>query len=155
MTAEPVTHAPEPTTCRCDCQHPSEDPMLPRAFTEGRTFDERKAATVAPNTQPRLVSLGPSEYVQRNKSGDLEVLNVELFCDVDRRTDFYVRLPGESQLIRLADSDQRRDAVTVLAPLPAGQRRFSRPESGRNPSPPDPAPVPIGGSENPLFTPRP
>lgn len=120
---------------------------------EGRTFAERKAAKEVETTGRRLVSLGPTEHVQRNKRGELELVPVELFVDWDKRTEFYVRMPGHPQLIALHE-DTRRDDVTPLPPLPDGQRRISKPDTGRTPTPGDPPPVAVA-SENPLYTPNP
>lgn len=159
ITTAPETQTEAPSAreerCQCVCNSTAwhDDPLIPRTFREGGTFAERKAQAVARPTAPRLISLGPSEHVQRNNQGGYDVVPVELFVDHDRRNDFYVLLPDQDRPIRLNDGDQRRDDVTKLPPLPAGQRRFSKPDTGRPASPSDPPPVRISG-ENPLFTPN-
>ena len=159
ITTAPETQTEAPSAredrCQCACNSTSwhDDPLIPSALREGRTFAERRAQTVTHPSGPRLVSLGPSEHVQRNNQGGYDLVPVELFVDHDRRNDFYVLLPDQDRPIRLNDHDQRSDEVTKLPPLPAGQRRFSKPDTGRTPTPTDPPPVRISG-ENPLYTPN-
>jgi hypothetical protein len=87
------------------------------------------------------MSLGPSEFTQRTKDGDVEVLEVELFADLDTGAR-YVLFPGAGALVALQDDGATRDAVTPLPPLRG--RRFGRPSSSAfDPSPPEPPPSPV------------
>ena len=127
---------------------PTIEPRLPRRHVEARdahwfapsTFASRQADADHANTtrsQPRLVSIGPSEFRQRTRDGDVEILDVELFIDLDHPANRYVRFAGSASLHALQD-DKRTEQVTSLPPLP--ERRFRRPAGSYDPSPPEPSP---------------
>lgn len=143
--------------CSCRCGAPVshyDDPKVPKALREGRTFAERKRLAAQVPEGARLVSLGPTEHAQRNKHGGYDLVPVELFVDYDRRNRFFVKFPDYPDLIPL-NEDYRQDATVALPPLPDGQRGFSKPDTGREATPQDPPPVPISGVDNPLYTPNP
>jgi hypothetical protein len=113
-----------------------------RIFTQGSTFAERKAqaeANRATLAERRLVSLGQSEFAQRDqRTGKIEFIPSELFCDVDHPMKRYVTIDGLPGLIAL-NSDDSREQVT---PLPGSIQHRGRP-STREPSPTDPPPRPV------------
>ncbi len=110
------------------------------------TFASREPAAAAARAQRskrRLASLGESEFRQRTKTGDVEIVAVELFIDYDKPSDKFVHFPGTATLIPLND-DKRVDEVRPLPPLPAGRRELNRPQSSAyEPSPADPPPRPV------------
>lgn len=101
---------------------------MPRAFTEGRTFAERKALRTETPVGPRVASLGPTEFVQRERNGGTTVHDAELFVDLDHTSRMFVRLSPGGELTPLFD-DQRKDSTTPLPALVGG--KFRRPVTGR------------------------
>lgn len=107
---------------------PEQDNPSPRVFTEGKTFAERKATQAATPSGSRLVSMGPTEFVQRDLKGGTIVRDAELFCDLDHTAKMYVRLDPGGPLHPLF-STQKTGTTTPLRPLRGS--RFSRPVTGR------------------------
>ena len=110
---EPVPTVEEPTM-----QQP------PRKKVEAReakifqpsSFASRKAQADADNAARkvrRLVSLGPSDFPQKNlRTGEVEYLEVEIFTDLDHPSDRWVKFPGpESGLVPLQDHLGNKDEV--------------------------------------------
>ncbi len=101
---------------------PTIEPRLPRRrvrradahWVAPSTFASRQADADHANTtrsQPRLVSIGRSEFRQRTRDGDVEILDVELFIDLDHPANGYVRFAGSASLHALQD-DKRTEQVT-------------------------------------------
>jgi len=109
------------------------------------SFASRKAEAdraEAARAVPRLASLGQTEFRQRTKDGDVEVLAAELFVDVDRPMERFLRFDPRGQLIAMFQTSGNGDRVTDLGPVPG--RRLSRPDSSAHlPAPADPPPRPV------------
>lgn len=92
--------------------------------------------------QPRrLASLGLSEYRQQDwKTKRMEVVEVELFVDVDHPAQRYFRTPRDV-LQPMHDTSGKEDEVVSYGPVSSSLRAW---RSGTYPeSPPDPAPRPV------------
>ena len=91
-------------------------------------FASRKAEADANNAklaERRLVSLGQSDYAQKNlRTGELEYFEVEIFADLDKPIDRWVKFPGpNSGLVPLQDYTVKDEVVRS-----ALKRPFSRPQ---------------------------
>ena len=131
LEPEPVTPEPAPRE--------KVDAKDAKIFTTGHTFAERKAAADAHNAElgrQRLVSLGETEFTQRGNRGEVEVLPATLYADFDHPAQRYVKIAGLPGLHPL-NSDQRRDGVVELPPIPRGRRG---PSALATPSAPEPPP---------------
>lgn len=77
------------------------------------TFASRKAEAGEVKQDRRLVSLGKSDFNQRNqKTGVIESFEVELFMDLDHPTDRWAAFPNHPGLVPLHDNGNGRDEVT-------------------------------------------
>lgn len=104
------------------------------------TFASRKADAPPPQGR-RLVSLGQTECTRRLTGGEIEVIAVELFMDLDHPMEKYVRLPGQ-RLMALHDTSGPTEKVTKLGTIK--DRRASRPITDTFPAAgPQPPPRPI------------
>ena len=122
-----------PSHARAQARPPAESKALQQS-----TFATRAADAVT-QTEPRLVSLGPSETAMRDDRGRLEIVPCEMFVNIDKRSERYVRFDGRPELHPLFSSDLR-DTVTAL---PAARGRLARPMGSFPPADPDPPPRPV------------
>ena len=77
------------------------------------TFAIRKAEAGEVKQERRLVSLGKTDYNQRNqKTGAIESFEVEVFFDIDHPVDRWVSFPNQQGLVPLHDHGTGRDEVT-------------------------------------------
>lgn len=110
------------------------------------TYASRKAERMAEGgpaaPSRRLASLGTTEKSWRNqRTGQVEVMELELLFDVDHPVNRYFRVPGDSVVQPL---NQDTGMTEVVAPLPpVGPRWHGAPGSSFPRSLPDPAPQPI------------
>lgn len=142
----------DPTEAMAEAPRPVEAPSTPRARVaphEARafrpsTFAERKAqaeANLRELAQPRLVSLGPTEFHQRNqRNGSTEVLGAELFADVDHPMKRYICIDGSPVMHPLHSVDQRTEEVI---PLRGRLRGCGYPPMLHQPAQPDPPARPV------------
>jgi hypothetical protein len=100
----------------------------------GPTFAERRAASRARAARPRLVSLGKNYYPRHTRSGP-ELVEAELFYEVDKPNRRYIQFPGPGGRAPLFDNSSSREDVQQLRPL--GPHGFGRPGGAFEPSPPD------------------
>lgn len=136
-----TTESPSPAPAKPHA--PSRAARDSRALTEGATFAERRAARLAlPPPAQRLVSLGPTEWVERDRRGGTTVHDCELLVDIDHTSRVYVRFTPDGAPVSLLNDD-RRDEITPLPALPDGRRKFGRPVSGTPAANPDPPPRPV------------
>ena len=88
---------------------------------------------------PRLWGVG--DWPQRQPGGEIEVLEVEVFYNIDKPMERYVRFPG-GPLTALQDNSAPAEQTIKLAPVKG--RRLSRPKSSAFPDPlPEPPPRPV------------
>lgn len=115
-----------------------------KIFTQGRTFAERKAqaeANRATLSQRRLVSLGQTEFPNRNRrTGQVEYLPAELFYDLDHPSKRYVRIDGDTVLHPLFDVNPKDPPPQRL---PGRIRNRGLPSVLREPSQPEPPARPV------------
>ncbi len=113
-------------------------------MSEARCMKPSTFATRKEQTAPvgkRLVSLGKSDRLHRVKGGDVRVVEMELFANLDRMVERFVKFPGQP-LVALQDNSEPADRVTSLPP--SRNRRISRPNtSAYLESLPEPAPRPV------------
>lgn len=87
------------------------------------SFASRKAKAERANDlrkQKRIVSLGHTTYTQKNmRTGELEHLEAELFCNLDKPIERWVSIPGQPGLHPMQDNGSGHDDVT--------RTRLSRP----------------------------
>lgn len=140
------------TAARQPAEQPAAAPAKTRRPTrearcfEPSSFASRKAEADAANaarSEPRLVSLGESDYVQRNRrTGQPEVITVKLYVDVDHPMNRYAEVPGHPALVPIHSTEPGGTQTVPLGRVDG--RRLSRPESSAYlPSPPDPEPRPV------------
>lgn len=113
-----------------------------RIFTEGRTFAERKATAQATGTDTgrRLVSLGSTEFAQRNqRTGLTEYLDAELFMDLDKPMERFVQIAGVNGMHALHSVEGKEDKTTLIP----GRIRARGPSQLTLPAPPDPPARPV------------
>lgn len=114
-----------------------------KIFTEGRTFAERKADADANNAQHsgrRLVSLGSTEFAQRNtRTGETEYLDAEMFMDLDKPMERFVQIAGVNGMHALHSVEGKEDTTT---PVP-GKIRARGPSQLTQSAPPDPPARPV------------
>lgn len=78
------------------------------------SFASRAAATTRTAT-PRIVSLGRTEFTQRNvRTGQVESVPAELFCDYDRPMNRWVEIDGVAGRHPLNAVEGKEDTVTQL-----------------------------------------
>jgi len=112
--------------------------FAPSSFASRRADAERNNAA---RSRRRLVSLGKSEFTQRDtRTSELEVIPVELFYDLDHPRERYAQFPGQQGLTPLQDDSGLRDAVV---PLPGRVSRRCGPSAMSPEAQPDPPPRPI------------
>ena len=117
--AEPVASVTEPAEPveglpRC---------MRPSSFASRRA---EAAAREAERAHPRLVSLGKSDYWQRDRKGNDTYTEVELFMDVDHPTKRYVQLPGYTGFTPLFSTDGQTTEVEHVGTFHKDRRTGSR-----------------------------
>lgn len=116
---------------------------LPR-WQRPSSFATRKAQADAANealSKRRLVSLGESEYTQRNlRTGEIDVLAARLYFDRDHPSQRWAEIDGVQGRIPLHTSDAL-ETVTKLPPLKNGMPRG--PSAQTDPSVADPPPRPV------------
>lgn len=104
------------------------EPKESAVFNRGATFAERKAEADARNAERarrRLVSLGATEFTQRNtRTGEVEFVDATLYADLDHPTNRFVEIDGVPGLHPLNGGDQRRDETTKLPSVRL--RRFNQ-----------------------------
>ena len=128
MSRRESTPAPQPPAT------PTPEPKKKPAAHESKifrpsSFASRKAEAEADNAiraERRLVSLGPSDYRQKNlRTGKDEYIEVELFTDLDHPIDRWIKFPGPNGgLVPLQDHVGNNDKV-VRHPL---KRPLGRPQ---------------------------
>jgi hypothetical protein len=92
------------------------------------SFASRKAEADARRealAEPRLVSLGPTEFAQRDRrTNEVEYIPAELYMDVDRPMHRYIRLDGRPGMHALHDETSgKQDRAT---PVPGTFRLHGR-----------------------------
>lgn len=118
------------------------EPIVKKPAAEARafqpsTFASRRAAATHKDTGRRLVSMGQSQFTQRNTStGEIELIDVELYYDRDRPRNRFARFPGYTNLVPLQDDSRPAEQPQSLGTLKNG--RLGRPNVSAYPdSPPD------------------
>lgn len=108
----------------------------PKAF-QPSSFASRKAeaeAREAQRSQRRLVSLGATEFAQRNqRTGEVEYLAAELFMNLDKPMERFVSIDGVGGPYPVHSVDGKEDRVT---PIP-GKVRVRGPSQLTPPAAPD------------------
>jgi hypothetical protein len=120
---------PEPAAAAVDSPRRGKPPARESRIFQPSTFASRKAEADARNailSRQRLASLGPTEYTQRNtRNGKIEVLEAELFVDVDHPTKRYVTIQGIPGVHPLFAASGDREKVENLGPMPRRRNRQS------------------------------
>lgn len=85
----------------------------PSSFASRKAEADARRATLA---EPRLVSLGPTEFAQRDRrTNEVEYIPAELYMDVDRPMHRFIRLDGRPGMHALHDvTSGKQDRVTSV-----------------------------------------
>lgn len=116
-------------TCGCGCIPRPAENELPR-WQRASTFATRKAeASTRPSQGKRLVSLGKSMQPLIGRDGKDNYVEMELFYDLDRPSDYYVMGPGDTEPWPTVVNESR-DEVTPLGTIPKDTRPAGAYDSG-------------------------